>query len=208
MTVQAETIEEVMYLIPKDDSQIDNKVRPERLRQVGITQIGDTTEWKTIESLFSEDKLDALIIHHASLPSVNVSELQDIFMTGVPVAGIGIHGKELADILGLPALYTTTWPPEFGYTTSNFYFIFTLLINGNLNDGSLDDITQIDLNRYIEITRAEADAQKAELEQFLSTREEKAFSLRIKASTDSLNGLLDNFFTMQRILKSHIESSE
>jgi hypothetical protein len=128
---RAETIGSVMLLIPSDLGAIEEKFKPKNLVQLGILDLGVTTEWKTISELAESGQLKALIIHHAALSNVNRGELSSWFRNDrLVLTGLGIQGDVLAELVGMRGLFI--YP--FWYTHPEFFYTYAYYITGTSED--------------------------------------------------------------------------
>ncbi|MFZ0547078.1 MAG: hypothetical protein WAM60_16655 [Candidatus Promineifilaceae bacterium] len=135
---QAAVSASIMYLIPTNIDDLDQSPKPTDFMAVdpqsvgysSIQQIGYASNWEAIEQLIAKDALDALIVHHAAQDMVNWEEIRELFQQqGLIVAGIGIPGDELANLLGAPAFYDSD------ATGHDFdYFIYSMQISGQPDD--------------------------------------------------------------------------
>lgn len=116
----------VIYLIPEDGDVIEAVVRPERFQAEAPGEIGVTSKWDVVQQQAASGNLQAVMIHHAATLAVNQSELKRLFLQeGVTVIGIGIPGLQLAEMVGHPRIFTSTWSGREGYTTSLFFYAYT-----------------------------------------------------------------------------------
>ena len=90
-----------MYLVPVDEMKIEELVKPERLSSQQDISIGVTSDWGQISELALAGKVYGVIIHHAAINQVDISELQYLFNhKRLVVATIGIPANKLANIIG------------------------------------------------------------------------------------------------------------
>lgn len=132
--VQAETIGSVMLFIPSDPQTIEEKFDPEKLVELGVLDLGVTTEWQAISELAKAGQLEGLIIHHAALDKVNSDELSSWFRNDkLVLTGLGIQGDQLAEIVGMPGLFSApSW-----YDHKEFFYTYAYAIEGTPEDLSL-----------------------------------------------------------------------
>lgn len=86
----------------------------------------------------SQGELDVLVIHYKAIDKVEPDELKVLFKEkGVTVAGIGFPGLDLAELVGVPTLFTATWPQDVGreaYTTPHYFYIYSYSVKGDQSD--------------------------------------------------------------------------
>ena len=99
-------VAKVMYLVPEDETMIEDLVKPERLASQTDIWIETTSDWEQISQLATDGKLFAVIIHHAAVNHVDLEELQDLFQHHrLVVVGIGASTKQWAEMVGMPNFY-------------------------------------------------------------------------------------------------------
>lgn len=133
----------IIYFVPEEADLIEAELSPDILssnellveNNLALLAISD---WETAANQIANNQVQALLIHHAALAAVNQAELQTFFEEkGLVVAGIGIPGLELAQFLGHPALFTSTWPADAGYTTPYYFYVYSLETSDNgMSSGS------------------------------------------------------------------------
>lgn len=127
----------ILYLIPEDEGKIEGRLTPDALSRSAALKndnltISTTSSWENAKEIISGQDVKAILMHHAALDLVNRDELQDFFESkNLVVTGIGIPGLELAELLGHPTLFTSTWSADEGYTTSNYFYTYSLTISGS-----------------------------------------------------------------------------
>lgn len=128
----------VMYLIPDNVTEVEQKLAPELFMEASTLPFSATTEWRVISDLAAQGTLEALVIHHAALDKVDWELIRPLFnRQGLVVAGIGIPGDQLAELVGRPELFTSTWPAwrdGYTYTTSAYFYIYSYWIEGAPTD--------------------------------------------------------------------------
>jgi hypothetical protein len=124
--------ENVMYLVPKDSARIEKNLTHATLFESNEPKVGYTSNWNVIRQQVNDNQLDALVIHHAALESVNQKELRQWFRNGLVIAGIGIPAKQLADVLNMPTL--NVWGNQETYKTSSYFYIFSLKVRASPQD--------------------------------------------------------------------------
>ena len=131
---QAAVSASIMYFVPASSNEFGQAPTPDDFMDIGfesegyssIREIGYASDWKVIEQLIAEDTLDALIVHHAAQDMVNWERTKELFQRhGLVVAGIGIPGDELANLLGAPALYDS-----YADGRDFDYFIYSMYVSG------------------------------------------------------------------------------
>lgn len=188
-SVFASSTANVVYLIPQDSIKIEENLRPTALVNEDVIPIATMSDWATIYDLGIDGNLQALIIHHAAKDLVDNNQLAHLFQQqGLIVAGVGIPGLELAQMVGKPELFTATWSRDEGYTTDYFYYIFSYGVEGTDKDKS-----QLgNPNPFSEDVVAGI---------------ENPLSIHSQATTDSL--LIENGLTsMLQTLDSHISAKQ
>ena len=133
---QAET-GRVMFLIPSDPQAIEEKFNPDKLVELGVVDLGVTTEWQKVSEVAASGQLKGLIIHHAAFDKVNIEELRSWFHNDkLVVTGLGIQGTPLAEAIGMPELGNSL----LGYTsTIEFFYTYWYAIEGSPEDVALYD---------------------------------------------------------------------
>lgn len=135
---RAEDTSSVIYLVPDDLSQVADIVKPERLIAEQIVPLRATTQWSDVRQAASQGKLKVLVIHYKAIDKAEPDELKVLFKEkDVTVAGIGIPGLDLAELVGVPTLFTATWPQDVGreaYTTPHYFYIYSYSVKGDGSD--------------------------------------------------------------------------
>ncbi|MCB8938658.1 MAG: hypothetical protein H6655_09595 [Ardenticatenaceae bacterium] len=132
-----EDVTRFIYFVPEEQDLIEAELSPGILSRNEFLPENDlmlfaTADWETAADQIANNQAQALLIHHAALAAVNQAELQTFFEgKGLVVAGIGIPGLELAQFLGYPALFTSTWSADDGYTTPYYFYLYSLEISGS-----------------------------------------------------------------------------
>lgn len=99
-----------------------------------------TSQWESVKDKMSYGEVDALIIDRSTKMLVNRSELSTWFQEEkIIVSGLGIPGDELAEMVNMPELFTSTWPQlatstESAYGTENYYYMYGFQIDGTITD--------------------------------------------------------------------------
>jgi hypothetical protein len=174
-----------MYLVPEDVSLVEDSLTPESLINEATRPLGVTSRWQPISELASKQALQALIIHHAAVPDVDQAELQTLFRRqGLVVVGVGIPGDELAQLVGMPQLYTSNWSDDgfTGYETSQFFHIYSYWVEGE-----------------------QADMERVETAESPDIEVEHPLSRGMRSSTESLL-IEDGLFIMWHLIDSHLET--
>lgn len=127
----------ILYLVPEDEGKMEDGLTPDSfahstaLENHNLT-ISATSSWENAKEMISSQGAKAIMIHHAALNLVDRAELQDLFGNeNFVVTGVGIPGLELAEFLGYPALFTSTWPADEGYTTPYYFYTYSFTLSGN-----------------------------------------------------------------------------
>ncbi|MBK7895126.1 MAG: hypothetical protein IPJ90_09640 [Anaerolineaceae bacterium] len=132
-----DAVVDMIYFVPEEADLIEAELNPDILSSNEFLVENNLTllaisDWETAANQIANTQAQALLIHHAALASVNQAELQVFFEEkGLVVAGIGIPGLELAKFLGHPALFTSTWSVDDGYTTPYYFYVYSLEISGS-----------------------------------------------------------------------------
>jgi hypothetical protein len=129
LSIQFAPVTDIIYLIPADETKLEGLVTPNKLaKQYNTLPIGVTSDWETINQLALAGKTYGVIIHHAAVDQINLRELQYLFKRkGFVVAGIGIPGDELANLVGVSSMYNE----QMGrYLIPTYYFIYSYHIEG------------------------------------------------------------------------------
>ena len=141
-----DAVADMIYFVPEEADLIEAELSPDILSRNEFLAENDlsllaTSDWEAAADQIANDHVQALLIHHAALASVNQAELQMFFdENSLVVAGIGIPGLELAQFLGHSGLFTSTWPADEGYTTPYYFYVYSLEISNNgLSSGSSTD---------------------------------------------------------------------
>lgn len=91
----------VMYLIPEDETKIEDLVKPETLANQTDIWIETTSDWRQVSRLATDGKVYAVIIHHAAVNQVDLEELQYLIQhKRLVVAAIGIPTDQLSEMMG------------------------------------------------------------------------------------------------------------
>lgn len=127
----------ILYFVPEDEGKLESRLTPDSLSRSTALEnhdltISTTSSWENAQEMISSQNVKAILIHHAALDLINRSELQNFFENqDLVVTGIGIPGLELAEFLGHPALFTSTWPADEGYTTPYYFYTYSLTLSGS-----------------------------------------------------------------------------
>ncbi|MCA9998348.1 MAG: hypothetical protein KDE56_21445 [Anaerolineales bacterium] len=114
---------EVAYFAPKNGGE--EIVTPEKFSESRVMKIGITSSWQAIADLQAQGQLRAVIIHYSMVDKVDAGQLADWFANdNVVVAGIGIKGDELAELVGDAAFYPGPWLRPEQYETPDFFYIY------------------------------------------------------------------------------------
>lgn len=130
----------IIYLASDNALQIEHELTVERfledkkLLEKHDLSLEAASDWQVVENSLLNQDLDALILHHSAISEVNVQELQTAMDKGLVVTGIGIPGLELAELLGDPALFTSVWSPDEGYTTPYYFYTYSYNVEGEQQD--------------------------------------------------------------------------
>jgi hypothetical protein len=122
----------VMYLVPKDSARVERNLTHSTLFESSDPKVGYTSDWDVIRQQVNNNQLNALVIHHAALESVNQKELRQWFRYGLVIAGIGIPAKQLANVLDMPDL--NVWGDQEIYKTPSYFYIFSLRVKASPQD--------------------------------------------------------------------------
>jgi hypothetical protein len=128
----------VVYLVPANLELVEEELSPATLfsnqalmNQYEIT-VQAISDWNTVEHMANDKSLKVLIIHYKAQDLVNEEEIKQLFQEqSVVVAGIGIPGLTLAELVGHPSIFTSTWPSDEGYTTPYYFYVYSLNIEGD-----------------------------------------------------------------------------
>jgi hypothetical protein len=131
----------VIYLIPADKEQVEDAIRPERLLAEATMEIGVTSDWEMVQQQAAVGDLQAVIIHHAALSSVNPDELRRMFLReGVTVIGLGIPGLTLAEAVGHSQLFSSNRSGRERYTTPLYFYAYSYsATNSSLTEHATTD---------------------------------------------------------------------
>lgn len=128
-----------IYFVPTDRGRIEEPLRPdsllkeEQLEQYDLS-IYVTSEWQEVQRRLSNEAIKAIVIHHNAADAVDWAILRSAFRSqNIVIAGIGIPGLELANMLGDSSLFSTAWSAD-GYTTSYYFYAYSYSISGNEAD--------------------------------------------------------------------------
>lgn len=187
----------IVYFIPEDEGKIESRLTPDSLSRSTALEnhnltISTTSRWENARDVISSQNVKAILIHHAAFDLVNRSELQDFFENeDVVVTGVGIPGLELAEFLEYPALFTSTWPADAGYTTPYYFYTYSLTLSGS----------EKELQRLKEIGWTPGEELPSDV--IVSD----SFGVTYRSSTDSLlaEGSLDQLFG---VIGTHLISTE
>lgn len=114
---------DVVYFVPRNGAE--EIVAPEKFSESDVMKVGITNSWQAIVDLQAQGQLKAVIIHHSMVDKVNTEQLADWFANGnVVVAGIGIKGDALAELVGMPSFYPGPWLDSDEYETPDFFYIY------------------------------------------------------------------------------------
>lgn len=114
---------EVVYFVPRHSAE--EIVAPEKFSGSDVMKVGIADSWQAIADLQAQGQLKAVIIHHSMVDKVDQEQLADWFANGnVVVAGIGIKGDALAELVGMPSLYPGPWLDSDEYETPDFFYIY------------------------------------------------------------------------------------
>ena len=96
-----------MYLVPEDETQVEELVKSETLVSQTDIWIETISDWGQISRLVADEKVYAVIIHHTAVNQVNLEELQHLIQNKrLVVATIGIPADQLSEMMGeLPSFY-------------------------------------------------------------------------------------------------------
>jgi len=191
----AETItapQNIIYFVSPNSQLIEDELQPQvlqednaRLEQYNFS-LQTTSDWKTISDLLAKHDLAVLILHHSAMDLIVPSEIKTAINQGLVIAGIGIPGLELAELAGAPALFTSTWSSEEGYTTPYYFYIYSYEVVG--------DQTEID--------RLRASGWQLGQDMPDNIVVQQPISIKYQASTDTLLG--KDLTIMFSIIHSHI----
>lgn len=187
----------ILYFIPEDEGKIESRLTPDSLsRSTALEKhnltISTTSSWENARDVISSQNVKAILIHHTALDLVNRSELQNFFENqDVVVTGVGIPGLELAEFLGHPALFTSTWSADEGYTTPYYFYTYSLTLSGS--------------EKEIEQLKEIGWAPGEELPSGVVVSD--SFGVTYGSSTDSLlaEGNVDQLFS---VIRTHLISTE
>lgn len=191
---QAQSIQSnVVYFVTSDLDLIEPELRPDSLsNHSSLVTLKDITfeasnEWQTVEFALNEGKVDALVIHHSSVDLIKWDVVQKYFeQQELVVMGLGVPGDELAELLGKPQLFTSTWSADSGYITPYFFYIYSYQIDGTEQDVAL-----------IQSSNQEFAGEE------IKSEVQNQLSVSKRTSTDSLVDPA-NFTVMFSLLESHI----
>lgn len=136
---ELQPVYDVAFILPENPELLQNELQPQAImNNNAIQEIGlnilTTSDWAQVNKLANSGSIKAILIHSAALSLVDFSQLKESFERGLVVGGIGIPGYELAEMLGRPSLFTSTWSMDEGYTTPNYFYIFSYEISGKPED--------------------------------------------------------------------------
>lgn len=181
----------LVYFVPQDQSLIHERFAPQSLElasaleAVGLSMFV-SFDWAETNRMLADGTAQALLIHFEAQEMVDVAQLrQRAAVQNVAVGAIGIEGLVLAEMLGVPSLFTSVWG-DAGYetyTTPHFYYVYAFDIEGD----------EADIQALID-----AGWQPGENSAQYDVEISKPLSISGGAATDSLlyseNGL-ENLFT-------------
>lgn len=182
----------IVYLVSADVNQVEEALSADALLadkallEKHDFAIQPTSDWQPIAELALAHKLDVLIIHHSALPLVNADEIKKLLRQDIIIAGIGIPGLELAELVGEPTLFTSTWATNEGYTTQHYFYIYSYAVQGDT----------------VEIGRLGESGWQLGDDPLESIEVQKPLSINAGASTDTLLG--KDFSTMFSLLDGHL----
>lgn len=187
----------ILYFVPEDEGKMEDGLTPDSLARSTALEnhnltISTTSSWENAQEMISSQNVEAILIHHTALDLVNRSELQDFFENqDVVVTGVGIPGLELAEFLGHPALFTSTWSADEGYTTPYYFYTYSLTLSGS--------------EKEIEQLKEIGWAPGEELPSGVVVSD--PFGITYGSSTDSLlaEGSVDQLFS---VIRTHLISTE
>lgn len=186
------TPQNVVYFVSPNTQLVEDALQPQILQRDNALleqynlSLQATSDWKTISDLLAKHELDVVIVHHSAMDLVVPSEIEAAIKQGVVVAGIGIPGLDLAELAGDPALFTSTWSAEEGYTTSYYFYIYSYEVVGD----------------QAEIDRLRASGWQVGEEASSDIIVQKPISIKYNASTDTL--LDKDMAIMFSLIHTHI----
>lgn len=187
----------VVYFIPQNSQEIESELSPNvfsenaPLLEVYGFSFQATSDWSVVRGLASKQALQALIIHRNAVNLLNTQELVSLFRNQrLVVTSISIPGYELAELLGQPSLFTSTWSAEEGYATSYYFYTYSYNIQGG----------------EVDIKRLEDQGWQPGQEPFNGLVIENPLSVSYHASTDSLLNK-DGIPIMLSVIHSHVLDS-
>lgn len=151
----------VAYLTPQEKTLGEENLDPEILFSDELIEkyqfdlsVTIFSDFEQVKEAIQHNRVDALVIHYQMVDQIDLAELKSLFdKHQFVIAGVGIPGLELAEMIGDPALFTSSWSDESGYTTRNYYFLYVNKVSGkskadvesvrSSNSESLDDTTAL-----------------------------------------------------------------
>jgi|SRR5690606_210927 len=135
--IQASAASGTIYFVSQNESEVEEFASPAALNSVDAEAVGymyiqevtATSNWNTVRNAAAAGNLQALIIHYSLKNRVDWREASEWVREGVVVAGIGIPGDELADLLGVPHLFIQE-DSELGFD----YHIYVMNLSGEPED--------------------------------------------------------------------------
>lgn len=182
----------VVYFVSPNAQLVEDELQPQVLqRDTALLEqynlsLQTTSDWKIISDLLAKHELDVLILHHSAMDLIVPNEVKTAINRGAVIVGIGIPGLELAQLVGEPTLFTSTWSVEEGYTTSYYFYIYSYKTGGN----------------QAEIERLRASGWQIGEDTPSDITIQKPISIQYQSSTDTLLG--KDLTTMFGLIHNHV----
>ncbi len=184
LTTHADGSKEIIYFLG------DQEVRGASIDTAQVFQglaVQEATQWSDVVNLVREGGAKAVVVDASSMGQMVPEEANELLLNSTTFVGINTSGQMLAETLGLPALYTSTWgvQTQAASTTAenaayveDVYFIYSLDTEGV-------EENNVDLNQYLSLTTTDDPAKLEELAQIVETVS-PPFSVRRKVTSDLL----------------------